>query len=82
MVSLVSLSGVHLEVFSFHPCLFVPAVPTSRASILAAVFFCIYDTLKRVLPTPPHLTPVNHMISASIGEVVRGANMQLFEPIC
>ncbi|KAH9077040.1 S-adenosylmethionine transporter [Lactarius deliciosus] len=35
----------------------------------AAVFFCTYDTLKRVLPTPPHLAPVNHMISASIGEV-------------
>lgn len=35
----------------------------------AAVFFCTYDTLKRVLPNPPHLTPVNHMLSASIGEV-------------
>lgn len=72
MVSLVSLLGVLLEVFSFYPYLFVPAVPTSCTSILAAVFFCIYDTLKRVLPTPPHLAPVNHMMSASIGEVVRG----------
>jgi len=35
----------------------------------AAVFFCTYDTLKRVLPNPPHLVPVNHMLSASIGEV-------------
>jgi hypothetical protein len=55
MVSLVSLLGVLLEVFSFHSCLFVPAVPTSCTSILAAVFFCVYDTLKRVLadPSPP-----------------------------
>ncbi|KAH9977654.1 S-adenosylmethionine transporter [Lactifluus volemus] len=35
----------------------------------AAVFFCIYDTLKRVLPTPPHLAPINHMVSASVAEV-------------
>ena len=82
MASLVSLLGALLEVFSFHSCLFLPAVPTPRTWILAAVFFCVYDTLKRVLPTPPHLAPVNHMVSASIGEVVRGTNMRLFEPIC
>jgi hypothetical protein len=82
MASLVSLLGVLLEVLAFHHCLFVPAVSTSRTSMIAAVFFCIYDTLKRVLPTPPHLAPVNHMISASIGEVVRGAKIRLFEPIC
>ncbi|KAI0005139.1 S-adenosylmethionine transporter [Russula compacta] len=35
----------------------------------AAVFFCTYDTLKRILPTPPHLAPINHMLSASVGEV-------------
>ncbi|TFY71980.1 hypothetical protein EVG20_g1030 [Dentipellis fragilis] len=35
----------------------------------AAVFFCTYDTLKRTLPTPPHLAPLNHMISASLGEI-------------
>jgi len=35
----------------------------------AAVFFCTYDVLKRTLPTPPHLAPVNHMLAASIGEV-------------
>ncbi|KAI0268127.1 S-adenosylmethionine transporter [Gloeopeniophorella convolvens] len=35
----------------------------------ASVFFCTYDTLKRTLPTPPHLAPVNHMLSASIAEV-------------
>ena len=42
----------------------------SRVS-LAAMFFVTYDTLKQTLPTPPHLAPVNHMLSASIGEVVR-----------
>jgi hypothetical protein len=52
-------------------------LPTFFASILAAVFFCTYDTLKRVLPTPPHLAPVNHMLSASVGEVVRGTNTRL-----
>jgi len=36
----------------------------------AAVFFVTYDTLKQTLPTPPHLAPVNHMLSASVGEVV------------
>jgi len=35
----------------------------------AAVFFGVYDTLKRTLPTPPHLAPVNHMLSASVAEV-------------
>ncbi|KAI0303956.1 S-adenosylmethionine transporter [Russula brevipes] len=35
----------------------------------AAVFFGVYDTLKRILPTPPHLAPVNHMLSASVAEV-------------
>ena len=49
-------------------------LPTPSESILAAVFFCTYDTLKRILPNPPHLAPVNHMLSASIGEVVRVTN--------
>jgi len=35
----------------------------------AAMFFVTYDTLKQTLPIPPHLAPVNHMLSASIGEV-------------
>ncbi|KAA1466580.1 S-adenosylmethionine transporter [Dentipellis sp. KUC8613] len=35
----------------------------------AAAFFCTYDTLKRNLPTPPHLAPLNHMLSASLGEI-------------
>ncbi|KAI0068573.1 S-adenosylmethionine transporter [Artomyces pyxidatus] len=35
----------------------------------AAVFFSTYNTLKNVLPRPPHLEPVNHMVSASIAEV-------------
>jgi hypothetical protein len=40
-------------------------------ALLAAIFFVTYDTLKQTLPTPPHLAPVNHMLSASMGEVVR-----------
>lgn len=35
------------------------------------MFFVTYDTLKQTIPTPPHLAPVNHMLSASMGEVVR-----------
>ena len=41
---------------------------TDRLS--AAIFFVTYDTLKQTLPIPPHLAPMNHMISASVGEVV------------
>ena len=40
-------------------------------TLSAAMFFVTYDTLKQTLPTPPHLAPVNHMLSASVGEVVR-----------
>ncbi|KIY46012.1 mitochondrial carrier [Fistulina hepatica ATCC 64428] len=35
----------------------------------AAVFFSTYDTMKRILPFSPELAPVNHMISASVGEI-------------
>ncbi|KAK7690173.1 hypothetical protein QCA50_006823 [Cerrena zonata] len=35
----------------------------------AAIFFCTYDTLKRTLPIPQHLSPLTHMLSASMGEV-------------
>lgn len=49
-------------------------LPTFRKSILAAIFFGTYDTLKRILPTSPHLVPVNHMVSATVGEVVRVDN--------
>ncbi|KAI0307042.1 S-adenosylmethionine transporter [Multifurca ochricompacta] len=35
----------------------------------AAIFFCTYDTLKHVLPIPSYLGPINHMVSASIGEI-------------
>lgn len=44
---------------------------TRFPALLAAIFFVTYDTLKQTLPTPPHLAPVNHMLSASMGEVVR-----------
>lgn len=42
-----------------------------RIELSAAVFFATYDTLKRTLPLHEELAPVNHMVSASIGEVVR-----------
>ncbi|KAL4073281.1 mitochondrial carrier domain-containing protein [Scleroderma yunnanense] len=35
----------------------------------AAVFFSTYDSMKRTLPIQGQLSPLNHMISASIGEV-------------
>ncbi|KAF7768354.1 hypothetical protein Agabi119p4_7597 [Agaricus bisporus var. burnettii] len=35
----------------------------------AAAFFSVYETLKKVLPLKDELAPVNHMISASFGEV-------------
>lgn len=37
----------------------------------AALFFCTYDTLKKNSPLPANLAPVTHMLSASVGEVVR-----------
>lgn len=37
----------------------------------AAAFFSTYDTMKKSLPSPPHLAPINHLISASLGEIVR-----------
>jgi hypothetical protein len=54
--------------FRFSPSLY-PREFTDTS--LAAIFFVTYDTLKQTLPIPPHLAPVNHMLSASIGEVVR-----------
>ncbi|KAI6139310.1 mitochondrial carrier domain-containing protein [Pisolithus tinctorius] len=35
----------------------------------AAVFFSTYDLMKRTLPMQGQLAPLNHMISASVGEV-------------
>ncbi|KAI0033747.1 S-adenosylmethionine transporter [Vararia minispora EC-137] len=35
----------------------------------AAVFFSIYDTLKREIAVPAHLEPIKHMLAASAGEV-------------
>lgn len=35
----------------------------------AALFFCTYDTLKQSSPLSPHLAPVTHLVSASVGEV-------------
>ncbi|KAG6334810.1 hypothetical protein ID866_4282, partial [Astraeus odoratus] len=35
----------------------------------AAVFFSTYDSMKQTLPMQGHLAPLNHMLSASVGEV-------------
>lgn len=35
----------------------------------AAAFFSTYEMMKARLPLPEHLAPLNHMLSASIGEV-------------
>ncbi|TFK40360.1 mitochondrial carrier domain-containing protein [Crucibulum laeve] len=35
----------------------------------AAVFFSTYETMKKTLPLPENLAPVNHMVSASLAEV-------------
>jgi len=35
----------------------------------AAAFFSVYDTMKKTIPLEGDLAPVNHMLSASIGEV-------------
>ena len=44
---------------------------------LAATFFLVYEALKDTLPFAPHLTPVNHMLSASIAEIVRIFHLSL-----
>jgi solute carrier family 25 S-adenosylmethionine transporter 26 len=38
--------------------------------IAAAVFFSTYETMKHSLPLHGQLTPVNHMVSASVAEMV------------
>ncbi|KIK69910.1 hypothetical protein GYMLUDRAFT_79941 [Collybiopsis luxurians FD-317 M1] len=35
----------------------------------AAAFFCTYDTMKKVVPLSGDLAPVNHIVSASLGEI-------------
>ena len=42
----------------------------TESLFLAAVFFAVYDTLKQHLSLPAHLSPVTHVISASVAEVV------------
>lgn len=39
----------------------------------AAIFFCTYDTLKRVSPLDPNRAAVTHMVAASLAEVVRAS---------
>jgi len=52
---------------------FVPSFPHNRRPILltAAAFFSTYEWFKKNLPLSERLAPVKHMISASVGEVVR-----------
>ena len=60
------------SVFRLSPWL--PRRLTNFPSLPAAMFFVTYDTLKQTLPVAP---PVNHMLSASIGEVVYGSDSKL-----
>jgi solute carrier family 25 S-adenosylmethionine transporter 26 len=46
----------------------------------AAVFFSTYEAMKKSLPLPSHLAPVNHMLSASVAEVVRLSALILLLP--
>lgn len=46
---------------------------------LAAAFFSSYETMKKILPLSDRLAPVNHMISASVAEVVRMFPLHLSE---
>ena len=61
-----SLSEVHREVRCFPLTFYV----RTESLFLAAVFFAVYDTLKQHPSLPAHLSPVTHVISASIAEVV------------
>ena len=53
----------------FYVCLYLTC---SRFCLdLAAAFFTVYDAMKQHLPIPENLAPVKHVISASLGEIVR-----------
>lgn len=41
-----------------------------KRRFIAAAFFSVYDTMKKTLPLTEELAPMNHMISASVGEIV------------
>ena len=41
-----------------------------KRRLIAAAFFSVYDTMKKTLPLTEELAPMNHMISASVGEIV------------
>jgi len=40
-----------------------------RSAPGAAMFFSTYEAMKKSLPLPSHLAPVNHMLSAFVAEV-------------
>jgi hypothetical protein len=63
----VSLLEARREVrLPLHSCVSDPKL----VYCVAAVFFAVYDTLKQRSPLPGHLSPVTHVISASVAEVV------------
>ncbi len=64
-------SEVHLEVRPLNLELACLYAEVSHVWALAALFFCTYDTLKQHSPLSPQFAPLTHMLSASIGEVVR-----------
>ena len=57
----------------FFPWLFHLKYSNSTPS--AAAFFSTYETMKKLLPFSGNLAPVNHMISASVAEVVRSLHL-------
>lgn len=44
----------------------------------AAIFFSTYEMSKQSLPLHGQLAPLNHMISASIGEIVFALSLAIF----
>lgn len=46
----------------------------------AAAFFSTYECFKKNLPLSDRLAPVKHMISASVGEVVRNISRGSLAP--
>ena len=46
-----------------------------KSTSQAAAFFSTYETMKKLLPFSDNLAPVNHMVSASVAEVVRSLHL-------
>ena len=69
-VSGVSSLGVRLGVSKENMRFSVTIFDSSSS---AAIFFSTYEAMKKSLPLPSHLAPVNHMLAASVAEVVRSS---------